>query len=112
MNILEMAVENLAELLFKEVEKLPYFDFYIARDSFGACQWAYRLEVVKFADSFLVIGNYYGGGSPFCMDITLDDDSSALNSCLKYWLTENECDSEDGEPVVYVDEIGYGNTSR
>lgn len=93
----------MAELLFKAKERLPHFGFYLNKAGDDEYQWGCEVGVIKFADSYLVIGNYCGGGAPFCCDITNDDDESGLCECFEYYLKDLECDTENGENIVYVD---------
>ncbi len=107
MKVLPMASSNLAELLFNEKERLPYFGFYLHKTSTGDYEWACEIKVEKYADSYLVIGNYCGGGAPFCFDVTSDSDSSGLCNSLDVYLNTLECDKELEENVVFVDEAGF-----
>ena len=109
MKVIEIGAKNLANLIFKEKEKLPQFGFYLTKNTRDDYEGGCEIGVVKFADSYLVIGNYCGGGSPFCCDITSDDDSSALYECMKSWLEEIDCDMENREPVLHIDSAGKGS---
>lgn len=52
--------------------------------------FAYELQKIQFADSDMIIGNYWGGGSPFVDDITGDPDSTGLEAVLNLWFDEHE----------------------
>lgn len=88
----EMSCHDLAELVYNSRHTNESFSFYAEYDAENnTAQWAYEIRVVQFADSLIVIGNYWGGGSPFCDDITDDSDSSGLESLLKIWMDNTDC---------------------
>ena len=108
MKAVKMTIQNVSELLFKEKERLPHFSYYLSKAGEDEYEWAFEIGVLKFADSYLVIGNYYGGGSPFCCDITDDSDESALFELFDSYLKNIGCEMNDGERIVYVDAAGSG----
>ena len=110
MKVIEITNKNIAELLFKEKERLPRFGFYLTKTDSGDFEGGCEVGVIKFVDSYLVIGNYAGGGCPFCCDITSDTDSSGLEECMKYWLQEMDCDYDDAGYILHVDSAGSGGT--
>ena len=107
MKVISMVASNMAELLFEEKESLPYFGFYLHKTSTEDYEWGCEIKVEKYADSYMVIGNYCGGGAPFCCDITTDSDSSGLCNSLDVYLNTLECDKDSGENVVFIDEAGF-----
>lgn len=102
-----MTGQNLMEILFKEKERLPRIGFYMSKTGSGDYEWGCEICVMKFADSYLVIGNYCGGGAPFCCDITTDGDESGLCEFFDVYLRDLGCDTVEGERVVYVDCAKY-----
>ncbi|MBQ8563236.1 MAG: hypothetical protein IJ443_05035, partial [Firmicutes bacterium] len=80
---------DFAQMVFNSRETKESFSIYAEYDpESDTAQWAYEIRVTDFADSTMVIGNYWGGGQPFCDDITDDSDCSGLESLLKRWLDE------------------------
>ena len=66
--------QELAEHLFKNRDTLPEVEFSADSDdltfekdgvSVSAKGWNFAIAVLNFADTYMVIGNYFGGGSPF-----------------------------------------------
>lgn len=106
MKAVTMKAKNVAEILFKEKERLPHFEFYLSKTEGGDFEYGCDIGVIKFADSLLVIGNYFGGGCPLCCDLTGDDDSSALEESMENWLKELDCDKDGDGFVLYVDAAG------
>ena len=63
-------------------------------------EWHHRIEKIRFADSIMVIANYYGGSAPFMYDLTEDTDTSELEAALRHHLTD-----QIGIPDLWVDAI-------
>lgn len=107
MKVITMAASNMAELLFKEKERLPRFEFYLNKAGEGEYQWGCEIGIIKLADTHLVIGEYCGGGAPFCYDFTDDTDESGLCECFEGYLRDLDCDRANDECIVYVDSGRY-----
>ena len=82
-------VKQLADHLFKNKDTLPTVEF-----SAGVDEWNYAIGVIEFADTYMVVGNYYGGGSPMCYDLKDDFDSSELAAAISAWFSEVGCGEE------------------
>lgn len=84
--VITATAQELAEHLFKNKDTLPEVEFSGEKD-----EWNYAIAVVNFADTYMVIGNYYGGGSPFCYDLKEDEDSSELAEAISAWFSDVGC---------------------
>ncbi len=104
-SVVSLTCKNVADLLFKDKDRLPKLEFYLTKDDFDDYSGGCEIAVIDFADSHLVIGNYAGGGSPFCYDLTDDSDDSGLYEMMLAWLKEIDCDEVDGECILHVDEF-------
>ncbi len=94
-NTIHATPKELAGYLFERKDKLPTVVFYAEYSKeTGEKQWGYSVSVIDYADSKMVIGNYFGGGQPFCHDITDDVDASALEECLELWMSSVGCGDE------------------
>jgi len=100
----KMTSEQLAKTLFDMKEKLPTVEFFLNKSG-DDCEYGCKVAVIAFADTVMVIGNYFGGGSPFVYDFDDDKDESGLSCVIGSWLNQLSSDTEDGVPVVYVDFI-------
>lgn len=88
-------VNRLSELLFRQKEKTPQIDFYgDYNEVTNEGEYCFKIAVVKFADAFMVIANYYGGGKPFCIDISDDKDAFRLKFELASYMRKNEIGDE------------------
>ena len=92
--------QELAEHLFKNRDTLPEVEFSADSDdltfekdgvSVSAKGWNFAIAVLNFADTYMVIGNYFGGGSPFCYDLDDDKDSSELADAISAWFSVVGC---------------------
>lgn len=81
--------QELAEYLFKNKDTFPTVEFSVEPD-----KWNYAIEVINFVDARMVIGNYFGGGCPFCHDLEDDEDPSELARDLAEWFSKIGCDDE------------------
>lgn len=100
MNLKKMTFHDIASYLLKEQNNHPSFSFYAEFDErTGSFAWEYEIAVVKFADANMVLGNYWGGGSPFCYDLTGDSGESGLESAFAPWFR-----NEVGSDVVWVEQ--------
>lgn len=89
--IVGMPRENFARKVFNLRHSDASIEFYCEynkEDDEGT--GAHKIQVIRFADSDMVIANYYGGGSPFCCDITGEADSGMLEEHLSKWLNEHD----------------------
>ena len=85
----------MAQLLFENRNASFNYDFWSHYDAESDCaEWAYRIAVIHFADSIMVIANYYGGDQPFVEDITLDKDASRLRNALTIYFRDFVCSKE------------------
>lgn len=107
-NVVSLTCKNVADLLFKDKDRFPKLGFYLTKDSCDDYSGGCEIAVIDFADSRLVIGNYAGGGSPFCYDLTADNDESGLYEAMTVWLREISCDEVDDECVLHVDKFSPG----
>lgn len=100
-----LTCSEFSELIWTQ-EEVTNIDFCLNKCTDNTLEGFCKIGVLDFADSTLVIGNYYGGGDPFCYDLTTDDDSSGLYCCLKNWLSSMECDfdPEKSDFVIYIQE--------
>lgn len=102
--MIKVTYEQMARILFENKEKTPSIVFYGSINEVTGCgEDIYKLSVLNFADSTMVYGNYYGGGSPFVYDITVDTDSNELTDALRQYF-----DYEGFGDSVYV-ETNFGS---
>ena len=90
--VITATAQELAEHLFKNKDTLPTVEFSIEED-----EWNYSIAVIRFADAYMVIGNFFGGGAPFCRDLMNDNDSDELAEAISKWFSDIGC----GE-IVYL----------
>lgn len=84
-----LSYKEFAEKVFQNRENDGYgIDFYCNYNpETGEKEWGYRAGVVRFADTFMVLVNYYGGGACFVDDIE-DGDFDGFAYCLQRYLAE------------------------
>ena len=104
MQVRTISAQDIAGLIFRHIDEKPRIDFYLTRTEDGSFEGGCSLGVKRFADSYIAVGNYYGGGAPFLHDFSLDDDESLFADTLKAWLQtlDSDCD-DDGSPVIHID---------
>lgn len=85
MKIKAMLAQEIAKILFENRDNdgfcISYFEDYseYSKDY----KWAHKIGIVQFADANMVIGNYCGGGHPFCYDFGDDTDERILAEMLE-----------------------------
>lgn len=87
MILIPIGYKQMAEILFKSGTTSRKIEFYIDKNSItNEGEGAGVLKVVSIADDATVIGNYYGGGMPFCYDMTRDENSEGLAKAFKEYF--------------------------
>ena len=86
----KIGVKSIAKTLYENKDREVSIDFYGGYHSVMMCGlYEYKVSVVKFADAYMAIANYYGGGQPFCYDFTDDDNYEYLAHELEKYLCKN-----------------------
>ena len=85
-----MTAAELAKLLFDNRGNIGFSVDYFETglEDTGKYEWAHSIGIIRFAEASMVVGNYYGGGRPFCYDLTDDTDESGLADILDSYFSE------------------------
>jgi hypothetical protein len=91
MELKKLTAKEMAEFLFTKASKKPVIEFYAEYDEeIDETKGAYKASVIRYADSVIVLINYYGGGELFAYDITVDENEAKLLAELeKYFSTQS-----------------------
>ena len=91
MELKKVTAKEMATFLFVNATKRPVVEFYAEYDEVDDdTQGAYKASVIRYADSDIVLINYYGGGELFAYDITIDENEAELLAELeKYFATQS-----------------------
>lgn len=91
MELKKLTAKEMAKFLFTKASKKPVIEFYAEYDEeIDETKGAYKASVIRYADSVIVLINYYGGGELFAYDITIDENEASLLAELeKYFSTQS-----------------------
>lgn len=91
MELRKITAKEMAKFLFANASANPIIEFYAEYDEEDEdTRGAYKASVIKYADSTIVLINYYGGGELFAYDITIDENEAELLAEMeKYFVTQS-----------------------
>lgn len=91
MELKKLTAKEMAKFLFTKASKKPVIEFYAEYDEeIDETKGAYKASVIRYADSVIILINYYGGGELFAYDITIDENEASLLAELeKYFSTQS-----------------------
>ena len=91
MGLRQITAREMAQFLFANASANPIIEFFAEYDEEDEdARGAYKASVIKYADSTIVLINYYGGGELFACDITIDENEAELVTALeKYFSTQS-----------------------
>ena len=91
MGLRQITAREMAKFLFANASANPIIEFFAEYDEEDEdARGAYKASVIKYADSNIVLINYFGGGELFACDITIDENEEELVTALeKYFSTQS-----------------------